>query len=181
MVLFFVWKSMAITRKKKEQLVSLYGDILNTSVNAVVIAQVGLPVNEVNNLRKSLKKLWGQLMIVKKRLLLKSLENTSWVEKVEHAQLPGSLMILMCKDEKTPLAPLKIISDYAKVVKKEWLPYKIEYVGWWMEKVWKEWSYVSEIANLPSKEELISKLLFLFKYPATTFAKVIDEVAKSKN
>ena len=87
----------------------------------------------------------------------------------------------MCKDAKTPLAPLKVISDYAKVVKKEWLPYKIEYVGWWMEKVWKEWSYVSEIANLPSKEELISKLLFLFKYPATTFAKVIDEVAKSKN
>jgi ribosomal protein L10 len=47
---------MAITRKKKEQLVSLYGDVLENSVNAVVIAQVGLPVNEVNNLRKSLKK-----------------------------------------------------------------------------------------------------------------------------
>lgn len=180
MVLFFVWKSMAITRKKKEQLVSLYGDVLENSVNAVVIAQVGLPVNEVNNLRKSLKKTWWQLMIVKKRILLKSLENAKGVEKVEHSQLPGSLMLLMCKDAASPLAPLKVIADYTKKVKKEGLPYKIEYVWWWMEKSWKEGSYVTEIAGLPSKEELISKLLFLLKYPVGSFARVINEVAKSK-
>jgi ribosomal protein L10 len=49
-----------------------------------------------------------------------------------------------------------------------------------MEKNWKEGSYVTEIASLPSKEELISKLLFLLKYPVGSFARVINEVAKSK-
>ncbi len=67
----------------------------------------------------SLKKNGGQLMIVKKRLLLKSLDNTKGLDKVEHAQLPGSLMLLLCKDEKAPIAPLKVISDYTKYVKKE--------------------------------------------------------------
>lgn len=67
----------------------------------------------------SLKKNGGQLMIVKKRLLLKSLDNAKDIDKVEHAQLPGSLMLLLCKEETTPLAPLKVISDYTKFVKKE--------------------------------------------------------------
>jgi ribosomal protein L10 len=168
---------MAISRKKKEQLVGTYGDILGSAVNAVVLSQVWLPVNEVNNLRKSLKKNGGQLMIVKKRLLLKSLANVKGLDSVEHAQLPGSLMLLLCKDENAPIAPLKIISDYTKYVKKEWLPYKIEYVGWWMEKARKEGSYLSEVAGLPSKEELIGKLLYVFNYPITSFARVIQEVA----
>ncbi len=171
---------MAISRTKKEQLVGLYGEILDTAINAVVISQVGLPVNEVNKLRKSLKKTGGQLMIVKKRLLLKSLEGAKSVEAVTHSQLPGSLMLLLCKDESSPLSPLKVIADYTKLIKKEGLPYQVQYVGGWMEKVWKEGSYVSEIANLPSKEELISKFLYLLKHPVSSFARVISEVAKNK-
>ena len=118
---------MAISRTKKEQLVGLYGEILDTAINAVVISQVGLPVNEVNKLRKSLKKTGGQLMIVKKRLLLKSLEGAKSVEAVTHSQLPGSLMLLLCKDESSPLSPLKVIADYTKLIKKEGLPYQVQY------------------------------------------------------
>lgn len=180
MVLFFVWKSMAISRTKKEQLVNTYTDLLNNSVNAVILSQVWLPVNEVNNLRKSLKKSGWQLMIVKKRLLLKSLPHANGLDTVEHNQLPWSLMLLMCKDSSAPYAPLKVISDYTKYIKSEWLPYKVEYVWWWMEKTWKEWSYVYEIATLPSKDQLISKLLFLLQYPVSSFARVINELAKKK-
>lgn len=172
---------MAISRKKKEQLVWTYSDILGSAVNAVVLSQVGLPVNAVNKLRMRLKKTGGEIMIVKKRLLLKSLTGAKWVDAVEHAQLPGSLMLLMCKDASNPLAPLKVIADYLKEIKKEWLPYKIEYVGGRMEKAWKEGSYVGEVANLPSKEELIGKLLYLIKHPVSSFARVINEVAKIKN
>ncbi|MFA7284599.1 MAG: 50S ribosomal protein L10 [Candidatus Absconditabacterales bacterium] len=168
---------MAITRKKKEQLVGVYGDLVGGAVNTIVLSQVGLTVNEVNNLRKQLKKIGGQLMIVKKRLLLKSL-SAGHVESIEHAQLPGSLMLLISKDESSPFAPLKAINDYVKMVKKEGLPYQVKYVGGWIEKTWKEDTYVSELANLPSKEELISKLLYLMKYPVTSFARVISEVAK---
>ncbi len=180
MVLFFVWKSMAISRTKKEKLVSTYSDLLNGSINAVILSQVWLPVNEVNGLRKSLKKSGWQLMIVKKRLLLKSLPHTDSFESVEHAQLPWSLMLLLCNDSTTPYAPLKVISDYTKFVQSEWLPYQIQYVWWWMEKNWKEGSYIREIATLPSKEQLIGKLLFLLKYPVSSFARVINEVSKKK-
>jgi ribosomal protein L10 len=49
-----------------------------------------------------------------------------------------------------------------------------------MEKNWKEGSYIREIATLPSKEQLIGKLLFLLKYPVSSFARVINEVSKKK-
>jgi hypothetical protein len=38
--------------------------------------------------------------------------------------------------------------------------------------------YVSDLANIPSKEELLSKLAYLFNYPLTSFACVLSEIAK---
>ena len=38
----------------------------------------------------------------------------------------------------------------------------------------------SEMANLPTKEELISKLLRLMKYPVQATANVLDQIAKQK-
>jgi hypothetical protein len=38
--------------------------------------------------------------------------------------------------------------------------------------------YVSDMANLPSKEELISKLLFMLKYPVQSLTSVLDQIAK---
>lgn len=34
------------------------------------------------------------------------------------------------------------------------------------------------MANVPSKEELISKLMFLLKYPMQSLASVVDQIAK---
>lgn len=156
-----------------------YSNILGTAVNAVVLSQVGLSVNDINSLRKGLKKVNGQIMIVKKRLLLKSLPSTD-VEAIEHSQLPGSLVLLISKDEVSPFAPLKAVNDFVKEGKKDGLKFKVNYVWGWIERVWKPTEYVTELANLPSKEELISKLLYLMKHPAGSFARVINEVAKTK-
>jgi len=37
---------------------------------------------------------------------------------------------------------------------------------------------VSELANVPTKEELLSKLCYLFNYPLQSFACVLSEIAK---
>lgn len=37
---------------------------------------------------------------------------------------------------------------------------------------------MTELANVPSKEELISKLCYLFNYPLQSFACVLSEIAK---
>lgn len=60
---------MAISRTKKEELVGAYGSILDTAVNAVILSQSGLS-NNINTLRKGLKKVNGQIMIVKKKIVV---------------------------------------------------------------------------------------------------------------
>jgi ribosomal protein L10 len=47
-----------------------------------------------------------------------------------------------------------------------------------MDKKWLDQATMTEVANLPSKEELIGKMLFLLKYPAQSFASVVDQIAK---
>jgi hypothetical protein len=36
------------------------------------------------------------------------------------------------------------------------------------------------MANIPSKEELLSKLVWLFNYPVQSFTSVLDQIAKKK-
>ena len=39
---------------------------------------------------------------------------------------------------------------------------------------------MTELANVPAKEELLSKLAYLFNYPLQSFACVVNEVAKKQ-
>ena len=52
------------------------------------------------------------------------------------------------------------------------------FVGGWFGKKRESAEYVNELANVPSKDELLSKLAYLFNYPLTSFACVISEIAK---
>ena len=40
---------------------------------------------------------------------------------------------------------------------------------------------INELGSLPSKEELLSKILFLLTYPMKSFAFVVDSVAKKNS
>jgi ribosomal protein L10 len=49
-----------------------------------------------------------------------------------------------------------------------------------MTKKWNNGEYVTELANIPSREELLSKLAYLFNYPIQSFACVVDQIAKKQ-
>ena len=53
-------------------------------------------------------------------------------------------------------------------------------MGGWYGNAWKDAAYVSELANIPSKEELVGKFLYLLKYPIQATAGVLDQIAKKK-
>jgi ribosomal protein L10 len=55
---------------------------------------------------------------------------------------------------------------------------EFSFIGGWFEKKWQGGEYVSELANVPTKEELLSKLCYLFNYPLQSFACVLSEIAK---
>ena len=180
---FFIYISlfdpMAISRAKKQELVKQYDSLLSDAANVVIIKQSGIPVNEQNKLRMEVKRAGGSYQVTKKRLLIKTIAETNY-DNVELSQLDGSIALLYSNSVENKFWALKAVNKIMKVYKKENPAYVLEFVWWWFDQKWSDASMTSEMANLPTKEELISKLLRLMKYPVQATANVLDQIAKQK-
>ncbi len=166
---------MTITKEKKHQLLAKYKEDLAGSTNAVIIKQSGIPVTLANKIRMELRTADGEMNIIKKRIFLRALKDAG-LEEVNVDVLDGSVFALYAHENE--FWPLKVINKYLKEFKKENKESEFSFIGWWFEKKWQSGEYVSELANVPTKEELLSKLCYLFNYPLQSFACVINEVAK---
>ncbi len=168
---------MAISKDQKKSLIKGYGTDLSSATNVIILKQSGIPVNESNGLRISLDNVGGKLNIVRKRLFLRSLADAGY-EMVEHKDLDGAIVVLYSTTDE--FAPLKEVQKYIKSLKKAEKKYGFEYVGGWFDKQWKDAAYVSALATLPSKEELVGKLLFLLKHPVQKLVGTLDAIAKKE-
>jgi large subunit ribosomal protein L10 len=168
---------MAITKQQKVALVSQYANDLGDAKNVVLIKQSGVSVNDSNTLRMSLTDVWGKFNVIRKRLFLKSLEN-SGLEMVNHDALDGAVVAVYATEDE--YAPMKAIQKFIKDSKKADKKHTIEYVGGWFDKEWKDGAYVQALATLPSKEELVGKLLFLLKHPVQKLVGTLDAIANKE-
>jgi ribosomal protein L10 len=131
----------------------------------------------VVSFKKELATTSAQSRVVKKRLLLQTAEKNG-KDVVDLGILNGSLVAIALENE--DFAPLKAVVKMNKLFKKSGQKYEYSFLGGWYGNVWKDASYVSELANIPSKEELVGKFLYLLKYPIQATAGVLDQIAKKK-
>ena len=166
---------MTITKAKKDQLLAKYQKDLNGAANAVIVKQTGIAVPVANKIRMELRTANGEMNIIKKRIFLKALKEAG-LEDVKVDVLEGSVFALYAHENE--FGPLKVINKYLKEFKKENKGSEFTFLGGWFEKKWQDGAYVNELANVPTKEELLSKLCYLFNYPLQSFACVLSEIAK---
>ena len=166
---------MALLKEDKKKLAKEYLETLQWAKNAVVLQQDSIPVNEVNKVRRELAAVDGKLVVIKKRVFLKGIEGK--YEGLKHENMNGSVAVLYSYNKEDEHAPLKVIYKYSKARKKDKLKAQYNYVGWRYESIWKDSAYVSELASLPSKEELVGKLLFMLNHPVSSFARVLQAIA----
>ncbi|MEI7919110.1 MAG: 50S ribosomal protein L10 [bacterium] len=166
---------MTITKEKKQQLLAKYREDLGSATNAVIIQQKSIPVNVANKIRMEVKTTDGKMNVIKKRIFLRALKDAG-LEDVNVDVLEGPVFALYAHENE--FGPLKVINKYLKEFKKENKGAEFTFLGGWFEKKWQGGEYVSELANVPTKEELISKLCYLFNYPLQSFACVTSEIAK---
>lgn len=169
---------MALTRKEKKKLLDSYKELLEKSKNVVVMKQDSIPVNEINKVRMDVVDNWWKLQVVKKRLFLMALKESGY-EQVDLNKLEGSVIVLYSLDDE--FKPLKALHKIIKWWKKNKAPYKLEYLGGFYDKQWKDADYVKDIAELPTKEELIGKFAFLIKFPVQAFAMNLKQIAEKKS
>src|SRR5437660_10999921 len=154
--------------KTAEQVEKLSADLKNVS-NAVVATYSKLTVAQDYELRKALRGAGAKYKVVKNTLAERAAKGT----KIEGAlkDLVGDTSIAYTTGD--PVAMAKALTKYAKDTPD--FTFKVGVVEGRVVSI-KE---IESLATLPSKEELMSKLLFLINAPAQRLATAMGAVGRN--
>lgn len=160
---------MALTRNDKEQLLSEYQGGLAQAPHAFVLGFQGITVPQVTELRNRVRQSGGEYVVVKNTLALRAIDSKA-LEALKAQFVGPTAVVYSLKD---PVAVAKALTDYAKDVP------ALQFKGGLVEGRAIAADQIKDIASLPSREELITKLLFLMQSPVTRFVRVLAAVPQS--
>jgi large subunit ribosomal protein L10 len=160
---------MAVTKAKKaEQVEKLSADLKNVS-SAVVATYSKLTVAQDYELRKALRGAGAKYRVVKNTLAERAAKGTKIEEALKN--LAGVTSIAYTTGD--PVAMAKALTKYAKDTPE--FTFKVGVVEGRVISI-KE---IEALAKMPSKEELMSKLLFLINAPAQRLVTVLNAVGRN--
>lgn len=150
--------------KKVEQVKSIQ-DLINNTPNFALIGFNKIKHQNLEELRKSVRKTSAKIKVVKNNLVKKALTKLSIEDK------KYSTIIKQSKDIKENTALLILDQDYSGALKSV-LDYSktdenISFKFGLLDGIVYEALELAKIAALPSKDQLLSKLLYIFKGPSS--------------
>jgi large subunit ribosomal protein L10 len=153
----------------KVQLVEEFSAKLATAKAAFVADYRGLNVDQVNELRGKLRDAGVEYRVVKNTLLRLAAKGTDFECLSEYLQGPNAIAIA----QEDPVAPAKVLSEYAKDSKFFELKTAV------LEgKILNE-TEIKALAELPSREVLLGKMLGSINAPVSNFVGVLAAVPRS--
>lgn len=131
---------------------------------SIVLADYrGLTVSQISQLRSQVKKSGGQLLVIKNTLLARALANLNF--EVDNTSLFGPTAIVIATEDE--MAPLKTVANFAK---NTGLPtFKS---GIWEGRALSR-TEIEELSLLPSKNELVIRLMGILASPTTRLVSVL--------
>ena len=160
---------MALTKAKKNIKVAALAADLEKSTSAIVGTFTGLTASKDFDLRKTVRAAGGSYHVVKNKLAAKSSEGTK-VEKALQGLKGVSAVAYTSGD---PVALAKALSTWVKDNAE--FTFKLGIVDGKVITV----EEIGNLASLPGKEELFSKLLFLINAPAQRLATVVNATGRN--
>jgi large subunit ribosomal protein L10 len=159
---------MALTRAQKTDKVGKLAGELAGSTSAIIGTFKALTADKDFDLRKTVRAAGGSYHVVKNKLAARASEGT----KIEAALkgLKGVSSVAYTSGD--PVALAKALSDWVKDNSE--FTFKLGIVDGKVITV----EEIKELANMPGKEELFSKLLFLIQSPAQRLATVINATGR---
>src|SRR6266516_8085813 len=160
---------MAVTRAKKTEQVEKLGKDLQNVSTVIVTTYSKLTVAQDYELRKLLRSSGAKYTVVKNTLAERAAKGT----KVEGALKDLSGVTSIAYTTGDPVAMAKALTKYAKDAPE--FTFKVGVVEGRVINI-KE---IEALASMPSKEELMSKLLFLVNVPAQRLVTVMNAVGRN--
>ena len=152
----------------KQPIVKEISELLDGAASAVIVDYRGLTVAEDTALRKQLREADVVYKVYKNTMINFAIQGTDFEGLAPH--LEGPTAIAVCKDDATTAA--RLLNKFAKDAP------KLEIKAGVVEGTYYDAEGIKAIANVPSREVLISKLLGSMQSPITNFARVIKQIAE---
>jgi large subunit ribosomal protein L10 len=171
-----------MNRNEKTDVVSEVKETIEKSTAVFLTDYSGVNVEDINDIRNQFRKEGVKYKVFKNTLFKRALQESGKFEKLAD-HLIGMTGFAFADDN--PVAPAKIIKKYFD--KNNKLSLKACYI----ENEYFEGSKLNELANLPSKNELIASILGSLEAPASEIVgtinavfrdlvSVVDEISKKK-
>ena len=155
---------------EKQVVVNEIKEKLSKATSVVLVNARGLTVEQDTTLRRKLREGGVDYKVYKNTMVNFAVQGTDFEALTPHLEGPTTLAISY--DDATSAA--RIISKELKAMP------VIEFKAGVIDKTFYDGKGVVAIANIPSREELLSKLLGSFKSPISTFARLVSQIAESK-
>lgn len=152
----------------KKPIVDEISELLNGAATAVVVDYRGLTVAEDTALRKQLREAGVVYKVYKNTMMHRAFEGTQCEELIQH--LHGTNAIAISATDAT--APARILDKFAKKAP------ALELVAGIVEGNYNDQAGIQALAGIPSREELLGKLLGSIQSPITNFARVLNQIAE---
>lgn len=154
-------------RSQKEELVSQMRTTLQQATSVIVARQTGLTVAEVTQLRRDMRGAGAEFKVLKNTLAQIAIKGTNLEGINPYLQGPTALGY-----SQDPIAAAKVLSKFAE--KND----KLSILGGYLDGQVLDTKAVKDLANLPSLDELRSKLIAVISAPATKMARLAKEPAR---
>ena len=155
---------MALTKRKKEQILNELIEKLKKQKAIFFCDFTGIKVKDFFPLRKKLKESGNEIKVIKKTLLDIAFKRTNF--NLEARKMSGELAIVFSFTDE--ILPAKILYQFSKENE------KLKILGGFFENKFWDKNEVIALAQLPSRNELLAKLVGTISAPVYNFVNVLN-------
>lgn len=152
----------------KQPIVQAIADDVKDAQAVVLVDYRGLTVEQDTQLRKQLREAGVVYKVCKNTMMKRAFEGTEFEGLNQYLDGPSAMAV--SKDDAT--APARILAEFAKTAKKPELKAGV------VEGTVYDQAALGELAKIPSRDVLLSRLLGSMQSPIANFARVIKQIAE---
>ena len=152
----------------KKPIIEEISATLKDAQSVVLVDYRGLTVEQDTRLRKELREQGITYKVYKNTMMNFAFKGTDFEALVPYLEGPSAIAV----STTDATAPARILCKFAKEAD------KLEIKGGMVEGMAYDAKGIADIAKIPSRDELISKLLGSLQSPITNFARVMNQLAE---
>ncbi|MFZ5559465.1 MAG: 50S ribosomal protein L10 [Patescibacteria group bacterium] len=153
-----------LTKTQKKKVIDELADKIKRQQCLIFTDAKGIKVNEIQKLRRELKKAEAEYRVAKKTLMSLAIKKEK--KDIDISQFEGSLALVF--GYKDPISIIKILANFAKTNE------NLKILGGIVEDKYLTPDEIKELAKIPSREELLAKLVWSIKSPITGLVNILE-------